>query len=235
MSNSILKSFIDLVAFDQSLIDLETNITLAYNAVQQLEKQQVESKQLLESYSIKRDGAQKNVLSQEVLVQEIQIQEKKLEQFIDNKLSTKEYEVITKELETLRFNRTTQEQKLVQFVNKVQAVTNECETAFAQQALVNNSLQQQIDQQKEKIQSFMINLSTMEQMRQEKLIGIPENLLSIYETMRGRVVNPVVPIYLDSCSVCFYGLTAKNIQLLRQENVIQCKDCYRFLYNELTK
>ena len=54
----------------------------------------------------------------------------------------------------------------------------------------------------------------------------------MYERMKGRVYDPVVPMSQDSCSVCFYGLTPRDLQMLKQNGLLQCKDCFRLLYLE---
>ena len=48
--------------------------------------------------------------------------------------------------------------------------------------------------------------------------------------MRGKVSNPVVHVYKDSCSACFYLIASRDLQLLKQNELLPCKDCYRFLY-----
>ena len=59
---------------------------------------------------------------------------------------------------------------------------------------------------------------------------LPDEWLGKYEHMRGRVADPVVPVQQDSCSACFYSISSRDLQTLKQGDLLQCKDCYRFLY-----
>ena len=50
--------------------------------------------------------------------------------------------------------------------------------------------------------------------------------------MRERVSDPVVPILQGGCSACFYKTPEQDLILLKRNKLLQCKNCYRFLFFE---
>ena len=65
-----------------------------------------------------------------------------------------------------------------------------------------------------------------------KIKGIPEEWLEKYSIMRTRVPNPIVSVKNGSCSACFHALTQQDMLNLQRRKLLQCRDCYRFLYIE---
>src|SRR5260221_635295 len=73
-------------------------------------------------------------------------------------------------------------------------------------------------------------LNALQQDRPAKEQLVPQEWLDKYASMRSKVENPVVPVAGDSCSACYYMISAPDLQALRRQKLVQCKDCYRFLY-----
>jgi predicted nucleic acid-binding Zn-ribbon protein len=59
---------------------------------------------------------------------------------------------------------------------------------------------------------------------------VPQGWLEKYAIMRTKVTDPVVPVINNSCSACFYDVIGQDLQELRKKKLLQCKECYRFLY-----
>lgn len=68
--------------------------------------------------------------------------------------------------------------------------------------------------------------------RAQKEFGVPAEWLEKYALMRSQVTDPVVPVVDGSCSACFYRVLDQDMVMLRRKKLLQCKDCYRFLYIE---
>jgi predicted nucleic acid-binding Zn-ribbon protein len=91
--------------------------------------------------------------------------------------------------------------------------------------------QKVLDEKRQQIQEKKQQLEKYSQERNEKLKGIPEQWREIYERMHNRITNPVVPIIGNSCSACFFQVSAQDMNRLRNRALLQCKQCYRFLYS----
>lgn len=230
MSHQTLKSFIDLVTFDQRLIEIQKKISSISLGLDKNKQQQIIEQQRLDQIATKKHDQQKSIHTQELLLQEIQQQEQHLSKNLDAVSSPKEYEAATRELENLRFNRTAQEQKLTQQMNRMYTLEKDYGVAEHESKDVLANLKKAFETGEQQIESLQQELKSIDAQRSEKTVGIPDDWVNVYELMRGRVADPVVPLLQDSCSVCFYAVTPRDLQLLHKSALIQCKDCYRFLY-----
>jgi len=62
--------------------------------------------------------------------------------------------------------------------------------------------------------------------------GIPAEWLEKYAMMRSKVSDPVVPALDGSCCACFYHLPSRDMIVLSRNTLIECKSCFRFIYQE---
>lgn len=232
MSHQTLKKFIDLITFDQQLIALQKKIQDIQKSIvlHQEQIQQEEDKKL--KVESKEQELHRQLGQQEILLKEIQDKEERLLKNIEKISASREYDAAVKELEHLRLAQASEEQKLMQMHNKINNAKKEVATVIQQVQEQIEKLQQLIGNDKQNLDLVHQELSSIDAARNEKLQGISSDWLEMYELMRGRVSNPVVPLEQDSCSACFYGLTPRDLQILRQNGVIQCKDCYRLLYEQ---
>lgn len=94
------------------------------------------------------------------------------------------------------------------------------------------SVHSSIAQKDEHIARLLNELAERHTMRKPLEKGVPEEWLERYAMMRSRVSDPVVPVKDGLCSACFHQILAQDMILLRRNKLLQCKECYRFLYLE---
>lgn len=232
MSHQTLKSFIDLVTFDQRFIEIQHKITKMMADIVAIEQQQKAEIQRFENIQNKQRDMQKAIHEQELVMEELQVNEERLLKNLDSISGSKEYEAATKELERLRLDRNVQEQRLLQLFNRIELINKEHGSAVLQHQDLMTTIAANLQENQQALTVLQQELKEIEAQRVDKLVGIPSEWLETYELMRGRVANPVVPLQQDSCSACFYGITPRDLQSIRNKYMIQCKDCYRFLYEE---
>ena len=232
MNEQKLKNLIELVTFDQTLNALEHRITLSDSTMKELQHQLQLLEQQLQQHGTKQAEAQKQLADQELKVKELQDQESHQSQLSNAVASTKEYEAANKETERIKFDRNLQEQRMMNMINKMTAINKDYETFQAHCAAEKTKVLELIAQEEAAVKEVAVQLANLQKDRQTKISDIPAEWLNTYETMRGRVANPVVPVVQDSCSACFYFMSARDSQALRQQGLLQCKDCFRFLYHE---
>lgn len=230
MSHQTLKSFIDLVTFDQHHIETQKKIASLEHNIKKNQEQKAVAQSQLDQVSLKKHDQLKTVHSQELALSELQQQEESLQKTLQSVSSSKEYEAATKELEHVRLSRTVQEQKLTQYSNKMHASQKEHDAAAERFQAATAVLTVELASLQQELDALHQELQLIDSQRQTKTVGIPHDWISVYDLMRGRVVDPVVPLLQDSCSACFYAVTPRDLQLLHKSSMIQCKDCYRFLY-----
>ncbi len=232
MNEQKLKNFIALVTFDQSLTDIAHKVQTSNSMTQKLQIQLQQLEQELEIRAHKKHEIEKQLHEQELKVKELQDQESHLIASSQSVATAQEYDAANKEIDRVKFNRDQQEQKMMQMTNKVAAAQKEYQALHETFEIEKEKLTTLIDQEKNTVKSLTDQMEQFHQERQSKLTDIPQEWLNTYETMRGRVNNPVVPVNQDSCSACFYFMAARDIQMLKNQGLLQCKDCYRFLYHQ---
>ena len=232
MNQQKLKNFITLVTFDKSLMDVAHKVKIAQGAYQKLDDQLQQLEKDLEFHASKQRDIKNQLHDQELKVKELQDQEEHLIAASQSVTNSKEYEAANKEIDRIKFSRDQQEQRMMQLTNKVSVIHKDYQTAQAASQIEKDTLMALMDQEKLLIQELHNDMTKLMHDRQSKLLDIPDEWLNTYETMRGRVSNPVVPVNQDSCSACFYFMAARDMQDLKDKGLLQCKDCFRFLYHE---
>lgn len=224
-------AFIDLVHFDQEIQKVSYEIN---NKLRELEAQK-EQKEKLENdknaFLSAVHSAQKEVHVQELEMKKLDSRETDLKKKLDDLANIKQYTAIKKELDLLRHEQLKQEDTLV-------ATWNQLEVAQRNVSQKNDLIQADIN----KIDTNMMHLSEeLEQLkskleddkkaRPEKTKLINEEWLERYEAMHGRVDNPVVEVVQGGCGGCFYPVPDQDLLRLRNRALLQCRSCYRFLYD----
>lgn len=232
MNEQKLKNLIELVTFDQNFTDLAQKVEASQVINTKLQDQMQQLEKELAQHALKQHDAQKQLHDQEAKLQDLQAQETHLMALSQSVATAQEYEAANKEIDRIKFSRNQQEQKMMQLSNKTEAVQKEHQLFLEHYQIEKNKILELIAHENKVVQEMEEQLIVLQKARQEKTVGIPVEWLNTYETMRGRVSNPVVPINQDSCSACFYFMSSRDVQLLRDQGLLQCKDCFRFLYHE---
>ncbi len=230
MNKEKLKNFIELITFDQQSFDLERKIQSLQADSLKIQKQIDHHEIALHQARNKRHDVIKLLHEQELQLKQSEVEEDRLNESSKNVRNVKEFDAAQKELDMVKQARFGQEQKIVQLTNKVELATKELEAFEIKYQLEHQALLQKLQEQKDLIQEFEKALSNLQSEREKKFENIPADWLQTYENMRGRVQNPVVSLNHESCSACFSFISSRDLQLLRQFGLLQCKECYRFLY-----
>jgi predicted nucleic acid-binding Zn-ribbon protein len=235
MQSEDFDKFITLVEMDQRLLHLlkeQKNSSLQQESLKQeaekLEAQLAASQQLLRALHKKIDSEQLELKA----IDDREINKKKL---LSNAATTREYYSLEHELELLKQQKSHYENSLFQLWNEqelfetsYQKLLQEIPEQIASlKKALHNSIQQSdyIDTQ----------IVSYKQNRLNYTRAIDKDLLSHYELMRQSVDNPVVTAQDTSCSSCFYSINRQDLTVLRNNKLVACKGCFRFLYNSGVK
>ena len=226
------QKFIDLVTFDQSLVKIERDI----KKMQEIEQSfLVDMKRLNEDFvDVKsaKDQARKAVDEKELYMNILNSKELELKNKLDVVANQKEYQSLQKELSLLHEKRMQHEQDLLALWNRFDLLDKNYESKHKAHEDVVAQLNNEIQTTKKEISELTIQLDEQLAQRELKKQPVPQEWLDMYVNMKGRVSNPVVPVVADSCDACFYSVTPRDLQHLRQNKLLQCRDCYRLLYLE---
>ena len=235
MNNQKFQSFIDLVTFDQNFSELEKKSNSIQTTIANLNSQLVTLQKQLEHNSVKKRDVKKQLDTQELQVKELQEKEAHQLAVVQSVATAKELEAANKELEHLKFERNAQEQKMIQQINKLETAEKEYAGLQLKSETDIAEINTKIDAEKAALNEVQQKIEMIQKDRSKLLVSVPAEWIDVYENMRGRVKDPVVPVIQDSCGVCFSLIASRDLQALRHHELLQCKDCYRFLYCEEKK
>ncbi|MBI2352707.1 hypothetical protein HYV11_00500 [Candidatus Dependentiae bacterium] len=232
VNNQKLQNFIDLVTFDQNFIVLESSIIDSEKKIQKLQSNLLKMQKDFDHKIHEKKELKKSFDLEELQVKDLQEKEKNQIAVMNQLKHQKEIDAATKQLEHFRFDRNKHEKKLMQIWNAYQSLEKELEQFQVSYDSKVAETKDEILKEEKALQALQEQLKDHSGQRQSKISLLPEEWMGFYENMRGRVPNPVVPVLQDSCSACFYLISSRDLQLLRQQELVLCKDCYRFLYVE---
>jgi predicted nucleic acid-binding Zn-ribbon protein len=224
-------TFLNLVTFDRTIAELENTIERSEKKLEQIQQQQQAHMQAHEQLKAVEHAAKKSVDMKELDVKSLDVRIAKIKYNLDNVANPKEYASLSKELAKAQQEQQDLEVALLQAWHALEGAQRELQRSQhaydEQQAKINAdiaSVEQEIaacDQQ----------MAQLLEQRSTKQSGIPEEWLQKYEMMRNRIADPVVPIEGKSCSGCAYILSEQDLVRLAHRALLQCKHCFRFLYD----
>ena len=226
------QTFIDLVTFDQSLVKIERDIK---------KSQEVQNSLLADIERLQEDfldiktaklQARKAVDEKELYMKVLDDKESELKKKLASVANQKEYQSLQKELSLLNEKRMQHEQDLLALWNKFDLLDKSYESKYQAHQDVVTKLNNEMQTTQKEIAQLTVQLDEQLAQRELKKEPVPQEWLDMYVNMKGRVSNPVVPVVADSCDACFYSVTPRDLQHLRQNKLLQCRDCYRLLYLE---
>ncbi len=232
MSEFPFQKFIKLVAFDQGLRALEQQLATIVSEMHVHEAEVEKLSGELEVAKRHKDAMQREVDRQEHEMAALQKKQQEKERLLDKTVNARESQSIYHEIALIKQEQFDFEENLLQAWHKLEGSLRDY--AALKQDLENRlaALQEKIAHNKQ--QQEVINQALVEQQekRLEQEQGIPLEWLERYALMRRTVANPVVPAVGNSCGGCFYQIIAQDLVRLRHNALLQCKNCYRFLYME---
>jgi predicted nucleic acid-binding Zn-ribbon protein len=224
------QKFIDLVTFDQNLVKIERDVhkieselLSVEEKIDRLDKDYADMKSL-------HVQARKAVDDKELYMKVLDEKESDLKKKLAVISNQKEFKSLQKESLSVNEDRMFHEQQLLSLWNKLEVAQKNFD-------IFQKDYQERLQilkLQKESIQNEIMKLQTelvsLNHDRENKQDNIPQDWLNMYVNMKGRVPNPVISVVNEACDACFYSITPRDLQMLRQNKLLQCRDCYRLLY-----
>lgn len=230
MTGNPLSTLIDLVAFDQITVAMEREI-------EKIQQELIKDNQEVTLCNVALDRSKehahtsrKEVDAKEFEMKTLDQEEKNKRKRLDTAANKREYDALAKEIEMIKKKQHNLEQDLLtswkKFENAEQDLQSKKE--FCQEKVT--SLNTVIVEKMQHVEVLKQKFQKHRALREEKMKGIPAELLEKYSTMYKQVSDPVVPIRDSSCSACFYQVTQQTFYDLKRGRLLQCKHCFRFLY-----
>lgn len=230
MSQNPFKLFLSLVAFDNTLRDLEDKIKQSQEKKEVLSHKKEHLVNAVQKLKQQENDVRKEVDMHELHMKELEAKEHSKKHQLDDINTPKEYTIVKREIEALKREQHEHEQALMHVWNTLESVHKSFETKEHELAGSLAALDTEIAALNEEEQQMQQSHDQKMAERAQHVVGIPEEWLEKYRAMQSRVTDPVVPVQQGSCSACFYDITEQRLVALRRHALLQCEGCYRFLY-----
>jgi predicted nucleic acid-binding Zn-ribbon protein len=231
MNKNSLQQLIALVQYDQASLLIEKELEKVQEELEKAQKEEFICRESLEKLDEYTKSIHKEVQKKELEMKRLDQEEKEKRKRLETAADRRQFDSLQKEVDILKKEQHDLEEDLLMTWKKY-------ETAQVEHKNKHLFCQEKLTSLDTAIQGIMQKITELEKAnierqagRAEKLRGIPEDLLEKYSAMYQRVSNPVVPVEKNSCSACFYPLTQQALHDAREGKLLQCKDCFRFLYD----
>ncbi|MDP3788200.1 MAG: hypothetical protein Q8Q60_02665 [Candidatus Chromulinivorax sp.] len=232
MRTIAFQKFIDLVTFDQSLVKIERDIQKSQEAQKSFLADIERLEEDFADIKAAKLQARKAVDEKELYMKVLDDKESELKKKLASISNQKEYKSLEKETVLVNAERLRHEQELLVLWNKLEGLEKTYEFKHTLHDEQVAKFYTEVEKIKNEVAILQVQLADLMTQRVDKQSNVPQEWLDMYVNMQGSVSNPVVPVINDSCDACFYSVTARDLQALRNNKLIQCRDCYRVLYIE---
>lgn len=230
--NPILNRFLQLVAYDQSLRSTEQQLFTVIDEIIDLEQTQQDSLQGVEKAKEVVRTLRKQVDVKEREMEELEGKVTAIKSKMEAVATSREYEIVRKELEHVHELRNAGEDELLTAWNALEnaqkLVAKEERNAHEQAA----ALRQRLAEKGEEKLQLEATLIEKDQERRSHETDIPAAWLEDYARIKRSFVNPVVLVENGACSACYESLSGHQLNDLARKQLYPCPGCFRFLYNK---
>lgn len=230
---AVLQTLAALTKIDMELADLQEELGDLPTEVKRLEKEVRQKQQVVDTTQQQLDEVLHNRSNLHVHIQEFHDKEKKLTEQQFQVRNNREFDAISKEIETIKQQLRDAERDI-----GIANVTEEnlVKILNEQKEDLEFSLTKLNDKEEElKVLSSNHDEEMTDLLKQRGTLTpqISESLLIEYERIKEYHTNAAVPIRRNSCSGCFNAVPAQNLVEMRAyKNMYRCEHCSRFVYPE---
>lgn len=230
MSQPIWQMLMRVISLDQKAREINQKIEECYKQISFKEDHKEILKQNIQEHETELSNSKKEVrnLENEMNAVFAQVDEKR--KTLDNLRNPKELRALEKELKITESKHQEIEDKLLGVWHKLEA----SEKKLIQEKAVYHDNLASVDEEINSIKEEIKNLSIKHQEciveHDQALAQVPSEWRGRYEHMKGKVVDPIVPMLNDYCSACFYLVLPSDCARIKKGAILPCHNCYRFLY-----
>lgn len=227
---SQFNKFLDLINLDQHIETIARDRKKIEQEIALINAQEHAATMHLHEAKQKMHETQKDVDAYELEMKSLDQHEQEKKRRLESVSNHKEYQSLKSEIDLLKKKQSDLEDALIHAWHLLEGAQKEYEKQqhVAQERAL--QMQEQLKEKQQQLAELERTLHEQEGVRDEKEEGIPAEWLTKYHMMRARVPDPVVPVVHGACSACFYKVTEQDLILLARNKLMQCKDCYRFIY-----
>lgn len=232
MNEQAFRALIELVQFDQATHAIKKNIETINHELSALRNNEHMLQQELDAHKKAFVDARKLVDEKELRAKELDEKETQAKQRLDTASGHREYEALKSEVTHLQATQHELESEILDVWNQLDAAEKAYKEMQKKFDAGKADIHANIATLQERIETLKSELPSRAAEHDQKATHVPAEWLEKYGSMGSHVSDPVVPIIGDACSGCFYQLVNQDLSRLRRGALLQCKGCFRFLYDQ---
>lgn len=227
---SLWQQIKDVVDCDKKIAALQTDITQLAKAIL-IEQQQAQTlHRRLEEKQLLLFTTQKDFQLKDLRFKELNDTEKNKRKHFDSAKGQKEYLALEKEIHLISSERASLEDLLVKLSYEIDALKKDVDHLSSHKDEQLAVLAHDIAIKRENQSNLETKLVTEKQFREQAIQLIQPEWRAQYERMKHNVEDPIVSALNGSCGACFYAIPAQELNRVKKNQIIVCRNCYRFLY-----
>ncbi len=227
---SLWQQIKDVVDHDKKIVALQADIDQISKAIvtEQLQAQTLNKR--IEDKQRVLFATQKDFQLKDLRFKELNDAEKNKRKHFDAAKGQKEYLALEKEINIISAERTSLEDQLVKLSYAIEELKKDVDSLIAHKDEQLSILDHDIKIKRENQITLETKLAAEEQAREQAVQLIQPEWRVQYERMKHSVEDPIVPVLNGCCGACFYSIPAQDFSRVKKNQIIVCRNCYRFLY-----
>ena len=230
MADTPFDRFIDFVECKQQHTALSGKYNTLQNKRDALEAEITERQKVLDEEHSEVEALKREVHLVELEGKSLRDREQEIRRRLPQVSNQKEYIALTKEVDEIERVEDTNENRLLSLFEtaeqrevELSKHTSTFKACLNEQTKQHSELIMQCDRVQKEIVEKQETCVAL-----EKLVEAEQ--LSEYKRMAATLDSPVVLVDADHCLACRFRVANKDLVQLRRQILVQCKNCYRMLY-----
>lgn len=231
MNQTLFDHFIALVEFDQLYNKLLHERTSILKQTEDIQDQLRAAQAYLHAGANKVHELKKKVDALNLELKSCDTQKAEKKRHLDNAATPRQYQSLAQEIEALDAKRADYEEQIFDVWQELEQAQKAYDTLNKEVPARIEALENNLQALTQQIAFLDIRLEDYHKTRP----GIVEIVqkspwFAQYQSMKESVANPVVPVIKNTCTACFYSVTTQDMHNLEDDQLVQCRDCFRLLY-----
>ncbi|MBS1987591.1 hypothetical protein JST56_01200 [Candidatus Dependentiae bacterium] len=232
---ALWQSLKKLVQYDQELIQLSESIVEKKKKIIEHHRKIADLVQHAAQLKAEFIAAKKDADMLQLQANSLREEEERKRDRLDSIRDQREYMALEKELSGLMRKRQELDDAAIKSWIRLEQAEDDQNNSVAMHEQKHNEIKLLIADDEQAIRDMQEKIQQYESQREAYALTIPEEWRVRYNRMRNQVPDPIVPVHGTCCSVCFYNALQQDVLKLKKQEILPCRNCYRFLYFDETQ
>ncbi len=219
-----------LVNCDQKIHTIKQTVSDKNNKLSTITKKIADLKSAASSLEKQIMTQRKEADFQKLQALELKQNEDAKRETLESLSNPKEYKALEKEIEAITRKRIELDEKIIKLWYNTEQATDQAQKQLDANINHVKELEQEYIEAEKNIATLNSEFAGHKAERTKLFSHIPQDWQNKYERMLLSVHDPIVPVSSSSCSSCYYSILTQDINKLKKDEILPCRNCYRFLY-----